>query len=127
MATFDELVASRRKWIDEELEPWCRRASRLELVKADEEWLDIAGKVDVESTLWTWAWSRFPVLVCDDLPGINETNQVRLVLGDGRELVGFPDGRAAGPGQLVVIDAGNPQLTHGPISIDEIARVVAAG
>ena len=125
MDTFDELVASRRRWIDVELEPWCRTARRSELVKADEEWLDIAGKVDVESTLWTWAWSRFPILVCDDLPGVNETNPVRLLLDDGRELVGFPDARTAGRGQLVIVDARDSQLIHGPISIDEIASVTA--
>ena len=125
MVTFDELVVSRRRWIDEELAPWCRQAARSELVKAAEEWLDIAGKVDAESPLWTWAWSRFPALVCDDLPGVNETSPVRLVLGDGRELVGFPDARAAGPGQLVVIDARDGQLTYGPISIDEIVSVAS--
>ena len=125
MTTFEELVASRRRWIDEQLEPWCRGASRSELIRASEEWLDIAGKVDVEATLWSWAWSRFPVLVYDDLPGVNETNPVRLLLEDGREIVGFPDARSAGPGQLVVIDARDSQLTHGPISIDEIASVAA--
>ena len=126
MRTFEELVASRRRWIDEELAPWCRGAPRSELVQAAEEWLDIAGKVDVESTLWTWAWSRFPLLVCDDLPGVNETNRVRLLLGDGRQVAGYPDARAAGPGQLILIDAVDPRVTHGPISIDEIESVEAA-
>ena len=125
MVTFDELVVSRRRWIDEELAPWCRQAVRSDLVRAAEEWLDIAGKVDAESTLWTWAWSRFPALVADDLPGVNETRPVRLMLVDGRELVGFPDARAAGPGQLVVVDARDGQLTYGPISIDEIVSVAS--
>ena len=125
MSSFEELVASRRLWIDQELAPWCREASRADLVKAAMEWLDIAGKVDVESTLWTWAWSRFPALVCDDLPGVNETNRVRLQLRDGRQFEGYPDARAAGPGQLLVIDATDPQQVHGPISIDEIAGVEA--
>jgi len=125
MGTFDQLVASRRRWIDQELAPWCRAAARVDLVKAADEWLDIAGKVDAESTLWTWAWSRFPVLVCDDMPGVNETNPVRLVLADGRQVSGFPDARVAGPGRLVVIDTDDPQTTHGPISIDEIISVEA--
>ena len=123
MATFDQLVASRRRWIDQELAPWCRAAARADLVKAADEWLDIAGKVDAESTLWTWAWSRFPVLVCDDMPGVDETNPVRLVLADGRQVSGYPDARAGGPGRLVVIDTDDPQATHAPISIDEILSV----
>ena len=127
MSTFEELVVSRRSWIDRELEPWCRSALRVDLQKAADEWLDIAGKVDVESTLWTWAWSRFSELVSEDLPGVDETHAVRLVLKDGRELVGFPDSRAAGPGQLIVIDVGESGRTEGPISIDEIARVEPAG
>ena len=44
MGTFDQLVASRRRWIDQELAPWCRAAARVDLVKAADEWLDIAGK-----------------------------------------------------------------------------------
>jgi len=41
--------------------------------------------------------------------------------------VGYPDSRAAGPGQLIVIDVGESGRTEGPISIDEIARVEPAG
>ena len=60
------------------------------------------------------------------MPGVNETNPVRLVLTDGRQASGYPDARAAGPGRLVVIDTDDPQVTHGPISIDEILSVEEA-
>ncbi len=123
MSTFEQLVTSRRRWIDEELEPWCRQAARADLLKASQEWLDIAGKVDADSTLWSWAWSRFPVLVCDDLPGVDETHPVQVALADGRVVAGYPDAQAAGPGQLLVVDADDPGVTHGPISIDEIRDV----
>ena len=57
------------------------------------------------------------------MPGVNETNPVRLVLADGRQVSGYPDARAGGPGRLVVIDIDDPQATHAPISIDEILSV----
>lgn len=122
MSNFPELVRSRRGWIDEVLTPWCRAAARDDLLQAAEEWLDIAGKVDVESTLWTWAWSRFPTLVYEGLPGINETHPVLVTLADGRTVSGFPDSRAGEPGELVLVEAGTK---HGPFSIDEIECVAA--
>src|SRR5688500_2337067 len=76
MATFAELVASRRTWIDNELKPWCAQATVAQLKLAELEWLDIAGRVDPEVTLWAWAWSRFPELVNRDLARIDETRQV---------------------------------------------------
>lgn len=126
MSNFSELVRSRRGWIDEVLTPWCRAAARDDLLQAAEEWLDIAGKVDVESTLWTWAWSRFPPLVYEGLPGINETHPVLVTLADGRIVSGFPDSRAGEPGELVLVEAGEAATTHGPFSIDEIECVAAA-
>ncbi len=123
MATFQELAASRRDWIDKVLAPWCRGAARAELLEAEAEWLDIAGKVDAASTLWNWAWGRFPDLVSAGMPGIDETHAVTVTLADGRVVTGFPDSRAARPGQLVLIDAADPQVNHGPISIDDIRDV----
>ena len=63
---FSALVASRRNWIDLTLKPWCRSASRRDLLAAEQDWLDIAGTADPHKTLWPWAWSRFPVLFVDD-------------------------------------------------------------
>ena len=72
MQTFADLVASRRAWIDDVLKPWCAQAPVLQLKLAELEWLDIAGKVDPESTLWAWAWSRFPARVNADLAPTDE-------------------------------------------------------
>lgn len=121
MATFDELIDSRKAWIRDVLEPWCRSVSRAELLKAHQEWLDIAGKVDPDATLWTWAWSRFPDLVHEELPGVDETSRVAVTLEDGSTHVGFPDGRSSELGRLVLLtDDGHV----GPFSIDEVASVV---
>ncbi len=124
MQTFEYLVNSRREWIDSVLKPWCQQAKLVDLKKANDEWLDIAGKVDASSTLWTWAWSRFPDAVYDGLTGIDETNEVRLTLQDGTAVTGFPDNRASGPESIVIwrrhetADAAGEEL--GPYSIDEI-------
>ena len=124
MAMFDELVSSRKDWIEDVLKPWCRGAGLNDLKKAETEWNDIAGQVDPETTLWTWAWSRFPDLVCDGLSGVNETAEVRVTMNDGRTVVGFPDARASKEGKLVLLCAsqsGSGQTE--PISIDDIASV----
>ncbi|MDA0835834.1 MAG: hypothetical protein O3A29_21380 [Planctomycetota bacterium] len=131
MNTFDQLAASRREWISQVLIPWCRAASLKELRKAADEWPDIAGKVTADATLWTWAWSRFPVLVLDDLPGVNETWEVHVQLQDGREFVGYPDGKRTKQGSLVLLgrevtrDSNGPNETAyiGPLSIDDIVAV----
>jgi hypothetical protein len=129
MDTFDELAASRREWISQMLIPWCRAASLKELQKAGEEWPDIAGKVTADATLWTWAWSRFSGLVLEDLPGINETWQVRLRLKDGREFIGYPDGKRSQRGQLVLLgwEVDTPAKKGlnelGPFSIDDVVSV----
>jgi hypothetical protein len=118
--TFEELVASRRAWLDDVLQPWCRVASRVELLKAHQEWVDVAGKVDPNATLWTWAWSRFPALVHEELPGVDETRPVRVTLASGEAIVGFPDGRQSELGRLVVLtDDGDA----GPFSIDDVVAV----
>lgn len=123
MATFEELVASRKAWIADVLQPWCRSAARRDLLQAEQEWMDIAGRADTGATLWSWAWSRFPDLVHEGLNGINETQIVTVQLHDGRSCRGYPDGRAAGPGQLVLISDEPDGPAYGPISIDEIQSV----
>jgi hypothetical protein len=129
MSTFDELAAARRQWIAEVLQPWCRQAVLRDLKKAALDWVDIAGKVDAELTLWYWAWSRFPDLVNADLSRIDETAALHVQLKDGREIRGYADGRLSTGGQLVLTsrDPGPPPRTekHGPISIDDIAAVTA--
>ena len=123
MATFDELVDSRKQWIEETLKPWCRAANLKALRKAEAEWGDIAGRADPEATLWTWAWSRFPDLVHEGLSGVDETCAVAVYLTDGAQFVGFPDGRAGEKGELVLACSAPQQATKGPFSIDEIRRV----
>jgi len=126
MITFEELAAARRDWIDTVLRPWCRTAARRELLKADQEWNDIAGRVDSEATLWTWAWSRFPDLVHDGLSGVNETLPVEVTLADGKRISGYPDGQRSKQGRLYLVpdsDSANHPELEGPWSIDEITAV----
>ncbi len=125
-ARFEELVASRREWIANVLQPWCVHAPLRELRKAEQEWGDIAGQVSPESTLWAWAWSRFPALVAEGLTGIDETHPVRVVLHDHRTFVGFPDRRASSLGALSLVplrDANEPERNLGPFSLDDVASV----
>ena len=122
MTTFDELAASRRKWIAEVLKPWCQQAARKELKQAELEWDNLAGSVDAEATLWFWAWSRFPQLVHEGLSGVDESHEVTVTLQDGTSIVGFPDGRKSQQGMLVLLCAGTTAQS-GPHSIDEIATV----
>ena len=126
MATFDELVTSRKRWIDEVLIPWCRSAARKDLLLAAMDWGDIAGRVDENATLWTWAWSRFPELVHEGLSGVNETRIVRVTLNTGETATGFPDARQSTNGQLVLISSAGSNQSLGPFSIDDIARVEPA-
>jgi len=123
MTSFDELVASRKHWIDEVLVPWCKQAQRKDLVRAAMDWGDIAGRVDEEATLWTWAWSRFPALVHEGLSGVNETQAVRVILKSGETVSGFPDARESKNGQLVLIPLEAAGERTGPFSIDDIAEV----
>jgi hypothetical protein len=123
--TFDELAASRRDWIADVLRPWCEQAVRVDLLKAELDWPDIAGRVDAASTLWTWAWARFPALVHEGLSGVDETFAVRVTLRDGSSCVGFPEGRKSQRGQLVLVSVAGEQAHEelGPFSIDDIAMV----
>ena len=127
MATFDELVESRKAWIDDFLKPWCQTAPLADLKKAADEWGDIAGRVTPEMTLWPWAWSRFPGLVEEELNAINETCQVEVQLKSGEVLTGYPDSRESKPGALVlfcVSGATTADATHSdPMTIDEIESV----
>jgi hypothetical protein len=120
--TFDELAASRRKWIDEVLKPWCRQAARKELKQVELEWDNLAGSVDTEATLWSWAWSRFPQLVHEGLSGVDESHEVTVTLIDGSSIAGYPDGRKSQQGMLILLCAG-ATAESGPYSIDEIATV----
>ena len=125
MADFDELVSSRKAWIAEVLQPWCRTATLAALKQAELEWLDIAGKVPAEKTLWPWAWSRFPDLVHEAL-GIEETTEVEVSLQDGRTVRGFPDSRASQQGQLILWGSDTPGAEPrelGPFAIERITRV----
>lgn len=124
-ARFADLVASRKAWIESVLKPWAQRARRADLLLAEQEWTDIAGKVDPAKTLWAWAWGRFPDLVHGDL-GIDEAVPVSVYLRDGRIIAGYPDARASERGQLTLVGpqgAGNECQSLGPFSIDEIASV----
>jgi hypothetical protein len=127
--TFDRLVASRREWIDDVLKPWCRAASLADLKRAELEWENLAGSIDVQTTLWSWAWSRFPDLVHEELAGVNETHEVRVTLKNGKSRTGYPDNRQTAGGRLVLLSAdssasrSDAEPAPGPISIDEIAEV----
>ncbi|MEX0718345.1 MAG: hypothetical protein WD066_17250, partial [Planctomycetaceae bacterium] len=124
MRSFAELAASRREWIEHVLRPWCARAERRELERAELDWADIAGRVDPQATLWFWAWGRFPALVHEGIAGVDETVSVRLRLRDGSTVAGYPDNRLTRAGRLVLLtDAGESE----PISIDDIAGVEKVG
>ncbi len=122
MSEFDQLVASRQEWIQTVLMPWCRAASLKHLRRAEREWGDIAGKVDPQATLWTWAWGRFPGLIVEGLRGFDESFAVTVTLQDGRQQAGFPDARRSEGGTLVLV-AGAGSADLGPFSIDEIVSV----
>lgn len=124
--TFAELAASRRQWIDQILKPWCVQAAAAELRLAELEWLDIAGRADAAGTLWTWAWGRFPAIVHDELPGLNETYCVEVVTRSGECLTGFPDARQSERGKLVLLGKDSKgALVHLPaVSIDDITAVL---
>ena len=125
MTSFEDLIASRKSWLSEVLKPWCQQAGRGDLIKAEPDWVDIAGKVDPNKTLWAWAWARFPELVHESL-GIEETAEVEVLLKDGRKFQGFPDSRKSLRGQLFLwgydsVAARSSEF--GPFSIDDIESV----
>ena len=77
--------------------------------------------------MWAWAWSRFLSLVCEDLPGIEETHLVRVTTRDGRTFDGFPDNRESRHGKLRLLcetspNSGQHELSEA-ISIDDIVAV----
>jgi len=126
MATFADLVASRKEWIENVLKPWCLHAPRMQLRLAELEWQDIAGRVDSEKTLWAWAWGRFPDLVHAELAGIDESEQVSVRLHDGTTIRGFPDARQSRQGELVLLsksEVTGQYEEQGPYSIDDIRAV----
>jgi len=123
MPDFADLVRSRKEWIADVLIPWCRSAPLADLRKAEEEWLDIAGKVAPQLSLWLWAWSRFPVLYVEGLPGLEETHRVRVTLDDQSVLAGFPDARKSQRGQLVLLLDGSPLRESPPLPIDRIRQI----
>jgi len=124
MSNYEELAASRREWIDEVLVPWCRAANRKELFKAEGDWANLAGDVDPEKTLWSWAWSRFPDLVHPEMSGLDESREVVVRLNDGRDVHGFPDARRSERGELVLVTAGETDgETPEAIPIDDIQSV----
>jgi hypothetical protein len=121
MFTFSELVASRREWIDDILKPWCRQATRKDLLLAETEWQDLAGRAAPGTTLWLWAWSRFPDLCSEGLQTLDETRPVVVTCRDGRTIRGYPDARQSQRGQLVLVaEAGQ---TLDPLSIDDVLSV----
>ncbi len=124
MDTFEDLADARRTWIDEVLRPWCERTVRRELLAAQQEWTNLAGKVDSEKTLWAWAWGRFPDLVHEEMSGIDETAKVKLRLKTGDEFVGFPDARESEGGLLLLLVDQGGGLEHlGPFNIDDIEEI----
>lgn len=120
-ATFAELVASRKAWLDDILRIWCQRARHRDLLLAEQEWIDIAGKVDPEKTLWAWAWSRFPDLIHPEL-GIDESQEIVVTLGGGPVYRGYADARRSRQGKLCLLQSGDG-CEVGPFLIDEIAMV----
>lgn len=123
MPDFQDLVASRKDWIQRELLPWCRAAALKDLRKAEEEWLDIAGKVAPQFSLWLWAWSRFPVLIVEGLRGLEETHRVRVTLRNGDTWTGYPDARQSLRGILVLLLDESPARESGPLLIDDVIAV----
>lgn len=122
MKNFSDLAASRREWISQILLPWCQQASYRDLIEAEQDWGNIAGRVDPEMTLWTWAWSRFPAVIHEGMPGLNETCEVRIQTTDGREATGYPDREASSRGQIVLVSRCETGFQPtGPFRIDEIA------
>lgn len=118
-SSYAELVASRRRWIDEVLRPWCQQASVADLLIAEQAWPDLAGQVLPELTLWMWAWARFPGLVIDELQRFDEAADVRITLKDGRMVTGSPDGRHSRRDQLAVSSSSG--VTH--VSLSDVASV----
>ncbi|HWL07464.1 MAG TPA: hypothetical protein VNQ76_03600 [Planctomicrobium sp.] len=121
ISRFPELVQSRREWIEQVLVPWCRTASRKDLLLAEQAWPDIAGRPDPQQTLWLWGWQRFPDLCDESLTALNETWPVEVTLRSGGTCTGYPDARQSVRGELVLIALNGSNI--GPLLIDEIVSV----
>ncbi len=125
--TFEELVQSRRAWIETVLRPWCQAASRADLLAAEAQWTDLAGNADPQASLWVWAWSRFEGLVHPELQRLDESREVLVTLAGGETVQGFPDGRESRRDELVLFRF-HPQTRRperfGPFRIDRIVSVV---
>ncbi|MBI1347135.1 hypothetical protein GC163_12705 [bacterium] len=124
LQSFTDLAESRKSWIHDTLRTWCRQATRQDLLLAEHEWVDIAGKADPVKTLWAWAWSRCPALVHDDM-GIDESSEVEVEDRTGRTHRGYPDARQSRQGLLVLYgrdDSGHWRHCE-PLSIDDVISV----
>jgi hypothetical protein len=122
MAAFADLVASRRKWIHDELVPWCLTATSVELAMAEQVWPDLAGRVAPQYTLWIWAWQRFPGLVIPDLDRFDEALEVEVTLRNGEQFTGFPDARRTQRDQLVLVSS-QLGMEVPPLGLDDIAGI----
>jgi hypothetical protein len=120
MSTFDELTASRRNWINDILIPWTRTATRKDLIKAEDDWVNLAGRVAPERSLWLWAWSRFPCLFVEGLGGLDESWPVRVATTDGRVAEGYPDNRSSQRGELQIVGDGGASARF---VIDDVVAV----
>ena len=127
MSHFEELALSRRQWIQDVLIPWCAKAILRDLREAEHDLNNIAGRVDPKATLWSWAWGRFPDLVHDSMPGVNETIEVNVTLRSGESFVGYPDNTKTMGGQLILAgrDQDGDMAEFGPFSIDAVESAVA--
>lgn len=127
MTHFEELAKSRRQWLQDVLIPWCKTAPLRDLREAEHDWINIAGRVDPKATLWSWAWSRFPDLVHDSMPGVNETIEVRVTLRSGESVSGYADNAQTLGGKLIMLGkTAAGELTElGPFSIDDIELAIA--
>jgi len=118
MPAFAELAVSRRRWIEDVLRPWCLTAPVAELRRAEQEWLDVAGRISPDYSLWMWAWSRFPGLVIADLWRIDEAVELQIELTAGRTVTGYADTRQSHQDQLVVLVTADRSSTT--INLDDI-------
>lgn len=121
MKNFEQLVTSRREWIDKILIPWCKTATRRDLLLAEQEWTDLAGRPDPEMTLWRWAWQRFPHLSHPVQPTLDESQCVTVRCHDGREVTGYPEARMSQAGLLFLVTESGQ--TVGPINLDDVSDV----
>ncbi|QDV31048.1 hypothetical protein Spb1_29850 [Planctopirus ephydatiae] len=122
---FVSLVESRKHWIQQVLRPWCRSAPVTELRLAALNWVDLAGQISPDATLWPWAWERFEGVIHTEL-GFDESRQWKVSLRNGSEASGYINGRLSRGEQIVLVyrDSHSEQLTTtSPIGLDEISSI----